>query len=300
MGFRHLYIANRATLFIRHRQLCIQQEEMTTVPVDDLASIMLESPACTITSAALGILAEGGVAVYTCDQKHLPNGVLMPFHAHSRQLRAFSRQISASKPFQKQLWRIIIQQKIINQSLCLDLCSKEGGERLMTLASGVTSGDRENAESRAAQIYFISLFGKGFGRRQDCPQNAALNYGYAILRGALARSLSQYGFIPCVGLFHHGELNAFNLADDLLEPFRPMVDQWVVRFGPTQSHEFNPHHKRSLYSLFYARVEQDGQTVLMTTALERMVVSLVTAYETQNPEAIKCPTLLPIMEEPRG
>ncbi len=138
-------------------------------------------------------------------------------------------QLDIARPLAKQVWAGIVRRKIENQAVCLRLAGKDGVDRLESYARRVRSGDADNLEGQAAAFYFVQLFGQGFNRAQDRWANAALDYGYAVLRGAIARGLVAHGLHPTIGLFHDSEQNAFNLADDLIEPFRPLVDLHVVK-----------------------------------------------------------------------
>ena len=228
MGWRNLVVASPAKLSLKDGQIVCHKalEEPLSVPLEDIASITLESRQSTITAPLLGALAEHGIALISCDNSHMPNGVLLPFAAHSRALTVFSRQIGWTLPFKKRLWQRIIRQKIINQHQLLQHLGI-ADPPLLQLAQRVDSGDSKNREAQAARRYFSRLFAD-FKRGGDDGINAALNYGYAVLRATIARNLAHFGFHPALGIFHHSELNSFNLADDILEPFRPLVDGWVA------------------------------------------------------------------------
>ncbi len=201
---------------------------MARVPLEDVANLVLDHPEVTLTATLLSACAEEGITVITVDEKHLPNGVLTPFLAHHRTPKMIRAQLALGAPATKRLWQRLVQQKITNQAaMLLDAGSTEAGQRLHRMVQEVRSGDPTNVEAQAAQTYFRAIWGSGFRRSaQDLP-NAMMNYGYAILRSALARALICHGFLPSLGLHHRSEQNAFNLADDLIEPFRPLVDRHV-------------------------------------------------------------------------
>ena len=231
MAWQNLLISRPARLSLKNRQLrCEQETGEVSLALEDIASVVLESPQITLTSALMAACAEENIAIITCDETHTPNGLLTSFLPHSRQAGMLRAQIAWSKPFTKRLWQLIVKQKIINQASTLKLCGREHA-RLTKLATEVDSGDSQNCEAQAARLYFNVLFDgvshDAFKRHGDDLSNAALNYGYAILRAAIARELVQFGFIPALGIHHCSELNAFNLADDLIEPFRPFVDAHV-------------------------------------------------------------------------
>lgn len=231
MAWQNLLISKPARLSLKNRQLrCEQEGGEVNLALEDIASVLLESPQITLTSALISACAEENIAIITCDETHTPNGLLTSFLPHSRQAGMVRAQIAWTKPFTKRLWQKVVQQKITNQAATLTLCGVAHA-RLTKLVAEVDSGDSKNCEAQAARLYFNLLFDgvnhDAFKRHGDALPNAALNYGYAIVRAAIARELVQFGFIPALGIHHCSELNAFNLADDLIEPFRPFVDAYV-------------------------------------------------------------------------
>jgi CRISPR-associated protein Cas1 len=277
MEFRNVVIANPARLSIRHGQLCIAQSEEVLVPIEDICTLMLESRQVQISSAALETLAVRGVTVFFCDERHLPSAQLLSMNQFHRQKKLLYAQFSLGKPLQKQLWQMIVKQKIANQAQCLRLCGREGAEELEAMAAGVHSGDTRNTEATAAAFYFPRLFYNSFTRGDDlCAENAALNYGYAILRGCVARNLVMHGLEPCIGIHHHSELNQFNLADDLIEPYRPVVDLFVATnvYGQQSDERLTPALKRKLFNLTNALVMQGNKKLRVMTSVDRSAASL--------------------------
>lgn len=228
---RTLHFGNPAHLSVKNEQLCIElkNEERTTatVPIEDLGMVVVEHPQITFTMGVLDALMANKVALITCDKNYLPNGMLLPFEANSEQNKRMRTQLDASTPLKKQLWQQTIKQKIQNQANVLDKLGLNA-TRLHTLVNKVQSGDSGNLEAQAAAYYWDTLYGNNFtrGRSLESP-NAQLNYGYAILRSMVARALVASGMLPTIGIFHANKYNAFCLADDIMEPFRPFVD-WVV------------------------------------------------------------------------
>ncbi|MBE0498718.1 MAG: type II CRISPR-associated endonuclease Cas1 [Campylobacterales bacterium] len=229
MGWRTLHIAQPARLSLRHDSLVLDNGEEYTIPLSDLSCIVIETRQATLTSPLIDALAECGAVTYICDEKHLPSSVLLPFHAHSRQAGVARMQALWSEPFKKRCWQRIIKAKVANQAKVISERSPKTLEFLRRLGTHIASGDSGNIEAQAARAYWSALF-EDFARRtnENDIRNSALNYGYAIVRGMVARALVGVGFLPAFGLHHCSELNAFNLADDLIEPFRPFVDA-VVR-----------------------------------------------------------------------
>ena len=205
MSWRTLTISNPAKLSLKQRALCIQQDEQFRVPLEDIQTVILESPEIRISSALLAAIAEYNILLISCDNKHTPNGVLLSFAQHSRHSLVARRQVNVSKPFKKRLWQQIVRQKIINQAYCLSGFGVAAAEKLMLIADRVISGDTNNREAYAAKIYFKALFGSDFIRGQDDFINASLNYGYSIVRAFIARAIVGYGFIPAFGRGGVGE-----------------------------------------------------------------------------------------------
>ncbi|MCL2082910.1 MAG: type II CRISPR-associated endonuclease Cas1 [Oscillospiraceae bacterium] len=279
MAFRNLFVVNNAYVCTKHEQLLVKTDQEHSFPIEDINAVLLESQQITITTAAMAKLAQYGVALFVCDEKHLPCGVLHSMAQHSRERKWIGLQISQDKPKQKRLWQQIVKAKILNQGRCLTLCDIEGEAKLKAIAREVLSGDTGNAEGVAAGYYFKRLFGKTFTRDQECLQNAALNYGYAIVRGVIARTLAVYGYVPALGLHHRSELNAFNLADDLIEPLRPLVDLYVAKNISEGEGNLTSDIKHGLFGLLNMEMESDGEKHIVSYAADRMVQSLGRCFE---------------------
>ena len=243
---RTLYFGNPAYLCVRMSQLEIRLPEVEKndtlpadfkayavkrVPIEDIGVVVLDNKQITITQGALGALLDNNVALITCDEHRMPSGLLLPLAGNTTQTERFRHQIEASLPLKKQLWQQTIQAKILNQSAVLsDVRSVECGN-MQAWARQVKSGDSDNLEARAAAYYWQNLFCDidDFRRDRDgIPPNNLLNYGYAILRAVVARSLVASGLLPTFGIHHHNRYNAYCLADDIMEPYRPYVDKLVV------------------------------------------------------------------------
>lgn len=228
---RTLFFANPYHLHSRLNQLVTENKdtgEVKTLPVEDLGFVILEHPQITFSQGLIKLFLEHGVAVVFCDEKHLPSGMLLNLDGHQLQTARFRAQIQASEPLKKNLWMQTVKQKLNNQA---DLLSQEGhdAQALLYKSKNVKSGDPSNEEAKGAAIYWPRLLGDGFRRERygDAP-NALLNYGYAILRAAVARALTGSGLHPTLGIFHRNQYNSFCLADDIMEPYRPFVDRLVM------------------------------------------------------------------------
>lgn len=273
MAYRNLMIASSAHIKIKNEQLIINTDKDYSIPIEDINSLLIESRQATITMASLSALAQKGVTVFLCDEKHTPCAVMMPFAQHSRNVCMLKLQENLSQPLQKQLWQQIVKAKINNQGKCLELLNKAAeAKQLYALSKNVLSGDTNNTEATAARFYFKNLFSTDFIRSDDTDiRNSFLNYGYAILRGHIARLITSYGFIPMLGIHHRSEVNSYNLADDFIEPFRPIVDLYVARI--TNFTALNTQHKASLYNLLNMDVDSGGQTHSVSYAAERTIQS---------------------------
>ena len=243
---RTLYFGNPAYLGARLAQLEVRLPEVENndtlpesfktsavkkIPIEDIGVMVLDNKQITITQGALGALLDNNVAVITCDEHRMPSGLMLPLDGNTTQSERFRDQIEASLPLKKQLWQQTIQAKILNQSTVL--YRQRGLEcgNMEAWAKQVKSGDADNLEGRAAAFYWQNLFGdiQGFRRdREGVPPNNLLNYGYAILRAVVARSLVGSGLLPTLGIHHHNRYNAYCLADDIMEPYRPYVDRLVA------------------------------------------------------------------------
>jgi len=239
---RSLFFGNPYHLSVKNKQMQITNKdsgEVKQAPIEDLGFVILENHQITLTIKLAQVLAENNVAVVFCDSKHHPSSMLLNLETHHLQNEMFSNQIKASEPLKKQLWRQTIIAKINNQAAVLKLLGKQY-LKLNELAKNVISGDTTNREAQAARIYWTELLGKDFTReRYGLPPNNALNYGYAILRAAVARALVGSGLLPTLGIHHHNKYNAFCLADDIMEPYRPYVDILVYRIDKAKEIEFD-------------------------------------------------------------
>lgn len=279
MVWRSVMISTPAKLRREHYSLAIEQQETAFVPFEDIAVIVLNHREITLTHPVLSACAEYGIGLYATGHNHQPAGVFLPFLSHSRTTRMMRLQLAIAKPAAKQAWACIVRRKIENQAECLRLAGMKGKDRLDSYARRVRSGDPDNMEAQAASFYFAKLYGPDFHRAEERWTNAALDYGYAVLRGAIARGLVAHGLHPTVGLFHDSEQNAFNLADDLIEPFRPLIDLHVAKHGATTEGELIPTDKAALVALLNIDVAMPQGRMSILSAIEYAVESLARMYE---------------------
>lgn len=244
---RTLYFGNPAYLSLRNSQLIIKLPEVESnkdlpevvkrtaersIPVEDIAVVVLDNKRITLTQGVLECLLENNCSVITCDSKSLPVGLFLPLYGNTTQNERFRCQLDISKPLRKQLWQQTVQCKIWNQSVVLHTYTGQETKCMKVWAADVKSDDIDNLEARAAAYYWKYLFPdiRDFVRdREGMPPNNLLNYGYAILRAVIARALVCSGLLPTLGIHHHNRYNAYCLADDIMEPYRPYVDELVIR-----------------------------------------------------------------------
>lgn len=249
------YFGNPAYLSLRNAQMVIKipevekckelsesfrKEAEVTKPVEDVGVVVLDHKQITITSGLLEALLENNCAVITCDSKSMPIGLMLPLYGNTTQNERFRKQLDASLPLKKQLWQQTVQMKINNQASVLQQCANEEIRCMRVWANDVRSGDPDNLEARAAAYYWKYLFGMipEFTRdRNGIYPNNLLNYGYAILRAVVARGLVASGLLPTLGIHHHNRYNAYCLADDIMEPYRPYVDELVFNIVQEYGHD---------------------------------------------------------------
>jgi len=244
----------------------------TLISLDDIDVIVVENQQTTITSVLLSKLALADITFIVTDHTYMPSALSIGLYKNSRTVKVQRAQIVLSKPKLNRLWQETIKQKIYHQAITLNYFDDD--EYLYSLVNKVQSGDKTYTESIAAAYYFKNMFGKGFNRSDELDtRNAALNYGYSILRSSIARYIIAYGLNPTFGIWHSSELNPYNLADDFLEPCRPIVDRFV-KGEITKESVMTPQLKQSLVSLLFTKVvSSDGSSVLLKDALKAMVAS---------------------------
>ncbi|WP_026769677.1 type II CRISPR-associated endonuclease Cas1 [Asinibacterium sp. OR53] len=286
---RTLYFGNPAYLKTRNEQLVFESPEtgeVKQVPIEDIGVLITDHQQITISSALLSKLLSGNVAFISCDATHHPTGLLLNLDGHTLQSARFTAQIEASVPLKKQLWQQTISAKISNQAGVLNW-QRLHCQNLVNWAREVKSGDPDNHEALAAAYYWKHLFthtgvGMGFKReREGLPPNNLLNYGYAILRALVARSLVASGLLPTLGIFHRNQYNAYCLADDIMEPYRPFVDKlvWDIIRMNGASAELSPSVKKSLLGIPAMDVRIRDEKSPLMVAVQRTTASLARCFE---------------------
>lgn len=292
---RTLYFGNPTYLSLRNEQIVIKlpeventdlpesfkKEAIRTIPIEDIGVCIIDHKQITLTHALIEALLDNNVALITCNNQHLPVGLMLPLVGNTMQTERFSVQLSASLPLKKQLWQQTVEQKIINQSSVL--ASKGGDVKNMRhWADSVKSGDADNHEARAAAYYWANIFPQmpNFtrGREDDFPNNV-LNYGYAILRAIVARALVGSGMLPTLGIHHKNKYNPYCLADDVMEPFRPYVDVLVLDIVDTMDvKEVTKEVKAKLLGIPTVDVLINGEKSPLMVGVQRTTASLYRCF----------------------
>ncbi|MCT6808658.1 MAG: type II CRISPR-associated endonuclease Cas1 [Staphylococcus epidermidis] len=289
MAYRNIFIENPAKISCKRNQLIIFQENEISIPMEDINSIIIDNAMITITSFALATCSKQNVAVFFCNDKHIPNAYLLPYENYYHKLPIITSQFKMSKKTKGRIWQKIIKSKIQNQAN-----NTEGVvyKELIVLRKSVDEYDSEYSESNAARIYFSALFGRNFNRRDDNVINASLNYGYAIVRGIICRELSAQGLEPSIAIFHHNQLNPFNLSDDLIEPFRGLVDKWIIERCLNKSDI----DKESILRILFSDVQINGEYQSLSNAVKLMVQSYKKCCVSNSSSNLLLPTKIELRE----
>jgi CRISP-associated protein Cas1 len=255
--------------------------EVGRVALDDVHALIVHAHGVTWTGNVVAALAERGAPTVFCGANHSPVAVTLPIEGHHAQAAKMRAQLAASLPLQKQLWRRVVSAKIAMQGSLLKARGSDEGVALDFMSRRVKSGDPENLEAQAARRYWPKLLGKEFRRDRDSAgTNSLLNYGYAIMRATVARAVVAAGLHPTVGIQHSNRGNAFALADDLVEPFRPLVDALVVTMANEGITELDPAGKRRMARLIAFDLRISGEASPVSVAAQRLAQSLARAFET--------------------
>lgn len=279
---RTLFFSSPINLSLKDRQLVFYlkeaPDEKRTVPIEDIGFVVLEHQMISITLPLLNALSENNVAVIFCNDKQLPSSMLLNLDSNTTQQETFRAQVEAREPLKKNLWKQTVEAKIRNQAACLRKLGLDG-EVLKPLYMNVKSGDTDNREAVAAKLYWNILFGREYIRnREGVPPNNLLNYGYTILRAAVARSLMGSGLLPTFGIFHRNRYNAFPLADDIMEPFRPFVDEVVYKIYYSGETELTKQVKASLLRVLTTDTRFNKMTRPLDVGLSVTTASLARCF----------------------
>ena len=279
---RTLFFSQPYYLSLRNNQMIITTKEMPdmqrSIPIEDIGYVILEHQQTNITLPLLNALSDNNVAVIFCGSDFMPNAMLMNLDSNKTQSENYRRQINASEPLKKNLWKQIVEYKIRNQANLLNKLGKDG-EKLKPFYTNIKSGDADNREGIAAKIYWTELLGNDFmrSREGDSPNNL-LNYGYTLLRAATARSIMGSGLYPAFGIFHRNRYNAFPLADDIMEPYRPYVDEIVFNLHISGVKELTKETKTQLLHILFTDTKFENITRPLDIGLTMTTASLAKCF----------------------
>ena len=279
---RTLLFTSPVYLSLKNEQLVVcfkdTPDDKRTIPIEDIGFVLIDNPMISITMPLINALAANNVALIFCDEKSMPNAMLQNLDTHSLQCEILNKQIAVGEVLRKNLWKQTVEAKIKNQSKLLMKLGKDGNV-LKPYYSNVKSGDADNREGAAARIYWMRLFGNDFVRDRNLPGiNSLLNYGYTILRAATTRALMGAGLLPAIGIFHHNRSNAFPLADDIMEPYRPYVDEIVYDMFNDGMVDLNQTSKSCLLHILVCDTHFSKVTRPLSIALTMTAASLVKCY----------------------
>jgi len=294
--WRSVIIYNGERLSVNDDWLVVTFEDNTTkkIPLEDLYCIVIDNKNLVLTVPTLSLIAQHKIHLILTDEKHMPVSQMYPMNTNYHCYRIIKKQLSMGDDFKGEIWKRIVQKKIDNQAICLEnmWAEREVVNKLRELATEVTPHDVGNREAISAKLYFRNLFGSDFIRFSDDDINAIMNYGYAIIRSGVAKSLVAHGFNCVIGVHHISETNEFNLADDFMEPLRPLVDDWIANNLDCLSEGLSKYIKNELVCLVNKEIIFEGKTMKVRYAIDSMVKSFVTAIETQNPNRLLLPEIV--------
>ena len=294
MAYRQIIIKEANKLSFKDNQLIVSKEEQETkVPLEDVNFILLEDTKTIITSKLLFELGNNAISLIICNDNHEPSSLMYPFNYHYKQLETLEKQINQTKEHKKELWNLIVKKKISNQIKVLDMHINDEDviNKLKQFQEEVTDGDIANREGLSAKMYFRSLFGNDFIRFEDDSINAALNYGYTIIKSAIVRELSVMGLNTYLGINHHSKTNAFNLAYDLIEPYRAVIDNFVYKKIDKLTYPLSFEIRKEIVNLLNEIVEVNSKKYSLEFSISLFVKSYIRSLDTGIIE-LELPTII--------
>lgn len=285
MSWRVIVISQPAKLDYRLGRMVVRQKDKTEVNISEISTLIIASTAVSLTCCLLAELTKKKIKVIFCDEKWNPSSELVSYYGSHDTSNKIRQQIQWKKEIKEAVWTEIVTEKIRKQKELLQMLGKDEASLLNQYVREMTWNDESNREGHAAKVYFNALFGMDFTRTSDTAINAALNYGYSILLSSVNREIVSCGYLTQVGLFHDNMFNHFNLSSDLMEPFRPIVDQRVLKFLPFN--EFTKEHKTDLIDLLNTEIYIDGRKQYLSNAIKIYCKSVLDALSDNNVSAIK-------------
>lgn len=296
MSWRIIKITTHSEISLKTNCLCYENmdtNEILNFPLEEISVLILESMQINITSALLSAIVDNGISVIIFNQKYKPNGIILPYGKPLKQTETIFAQIKTTTILNKRIWQKIIKSKINNQAFVLEYYEKKQADKLKKIALNVNSGDSKNNESFAAQIYWNSLFGENFIRHAEDITNATLNYGYAIIRNVIIENIAISGLISSLGVHHHSVLNPFNLADDLIEPYRAFVDNKVASMNLSiYDTTVNKEQKEILISILQNKCILSGQEISILNAIPQTIYSFISAIKENDENKLNLPEFI--------
>lgn len=292
MAWKGVHLSRPSRLNTADGQLVVAQDDgEVRIPLEDLAYVVLDAPHATLTSTLLSACMEAGIVIISTDGRHTPNGMMLPFLQHHRQAGVAATQVALSQPFKKRCWQRIISQKIENQARHLAIAGQDS-EPLLAMSRRVGSGDPQNIEARAAREYWGLLFSDFVRDNPADLRNKLLNYGYAVARAGVARALVSFGLLPNFGVGHASVTNAFNLADDLFEPFRPFIDHMAYGLAAERpaNADLTLEDRRALAGILMTDATVAAEKVSLLVATEKAAESFVRSMDHNTPALLALPT----------
>lgn len=294
--WRSVIIYNGERLSVQDNWLVVSFEDETEkrIPLEDLYCVVIDNKNLVLSVPTLSTLAQHKIHLILTDERHLPVSQMYPINASYHCYRIQKKQLGMSDEFKGEIWKRITRKKIENQAVCLEnsWAERDVVNRMRELASEVVAHDAGNREGISAKLFFRNVYGTEFIRFSDDETNSLLNYGYAIIRSGVAKSLVAHGFNCVMGVHHISETNEFNLADDFMEPLRPLVDEWIAKNPECIAEGLSKYVKNELVSLVNTEIIFDGKTMKVRYAIDSMVKSFITALETQNPDRLILPEMI--------
>lgn len=304
MSYRCVYVKRANLLSLQNNNLIVKREEKEViVPLEDIALVLLEDNQCSISAKLLSAFSSYYIGLIVCDNKYMPTSITLPLHMHYKQLKVFQLQMGVKKTVMSQMWERIVRMKIMNQIAVLKQTSNDDFylPKLNETLKEVKSNDKTNREAVAAKHFFSGIYGTMFVRKRKSEDeiNAALNYGYTVLMACTARILAMYGFNTILGIHHTSYVNNFNLACDLMEPLRPLVDRCVYENIDDLSYPLPSQIKKELIQVLVNSVRINDKVFLVEHAIEEVVLSYIRVLETEDISYLKLPEIIEItkMEE---
>lgn len=289
MSFRIVSISEESRLSLRQAHLVVKQDKLHLIFIKEISVLILESQKISLTVPLLNCLIDNNVLVIVCDRKHNPNVLCTGLQSNTRRSKNIKKQIEWDNKSKEFIWQSIVKRKIVSQAIAIKEQDKEVFSKLIDFSKEVTPGDRTNREGHAAKIYFNRMFYKGFTRDSDHAINSALNFGYQIIHSCLTRDIVSKGYITEVGIFHRNEYNPHNLASDLIEPYRPIIDMYVK---VTIKEEFNKQERDNVIRILNTKVLLNNKKHRLVKSIGLYVDSVINAIELGEPSLIIFPEVI--------